>query len=154
VNPFRALFARATGSPEASPQSDVHSPTGVNRGELQGRTHTEWGFPKILSYVDMHQKDGFPDVVSSPAGGRYMGVQALSLRNPDDARWLLDSQGTPIWLRTAATANEEQRTGLSPMPAGSPYTVEAAHVAAYRGIPPIGRGPGTMLVVPLQQIND
>lgn len=153
MNPFRALFARVQ-SPEQTPESGVHSPTAVNRGELQGRIHTSWGFPKILAYVDMHQKDGYPDVVSSPAGGRYMGVQALSLRNPDDTRWLLDSHGTPIWLRTTAKVSEEQRSGLSPSPAGSPYTVEAAHVAAYRGIPPIGRGPGTMLVVPIQQVSD
>jgi hypothetical protein len=151
-NPLRALFARAP-SPESAPQEGVHSPTKSHPDEMQSRIRTTWGFPAIFHYVDTHPKDGWPDVVSSPAGGRYMGVQALSLRTPEDASYLLDSHLTPIWLRTTAHKNEMQRTALSPLPPASPYGVEAWHVASYRGIPTVGAGPGTMLVVPLAQQN-
>lgn len=122
--------------------------------ELQRRTVRVVAFPAIFGYLDRAPKDGYPDSPRVAFGSRFQGTQALSLRSPDDTRWLLDSQGTPIWLRTTKHVWEPQRNAHAPGPAASPYGVEQWHVDAYRGVPPVGHGPGSMLIVPLSQISD
>jgi hypothetical protein len=148
-----ALLGRGNGGNTATTNRSVTQPVDRSRSELQGRIREFWGSPRPLSYVDMHQRDGYPDSILAPAGGRYMGVQALSLRDPDDTRWLLDSQGTPIWLRSTTSVREANRIALSPQPAISPFSLEAWHVASSAGVPNVGNGPGSVMT-PLPQLGN
>lgn len=118
-------------------------------------------FPRVLEFVDMHQKDGYPDSPYGALGSRYQLVQMLSLRDPMDARYINDSHQVPYWLRTTANlpgstggTGEIQRMGLSPAPPLSPYQVEDWRQQLYDRIPLIGNGPGTAWVVPTAQTPD
>lgn len=147
-----ALLGRSSGGRKADSNRRVGDPKDTSRDEMQSRIREFWSFPPILSYVDTHPRDGYPDSILAPAGGRYMGVQALSLRDPDDTRWLLDSQLTPIWLRSTASVRETNRIALSPQPPASPFNIEAWHIATSAGTPNIGGGPGSVLT-PLPQLG-
>lgn len=126
--------------------------------DRQSRIRTMGGFKPILDYVDLHQRDGYPDSPLAAFGSRYQLVQMLSLRDPLDARWLNDTLAgeMPYWLRTTYNVHEEQRFGMSPQPPASPYQVIDWHQQAYAGVPEIGHGPGTILMrdIPMSQMAD
>jgi hypothetical protein len=155
VGIFNRLFGDDAVNAELDRGTDVGDPRGQQskRSERQENQTQAWGFPPIFSHLDTHPKDGFPDSPMAAFGSRYQLVQMLSLRDPDDVRWLQDNHPTPPWLRTSPIVWEAQRSALEPDAGTSPYILEAWHADAYRGVPHIGRGPGSTLVVPLANQN-
>lgn len=145
-----------TGREGSMTQAATSKPSNLDQRQRDVRTVV--GFKPILGYVDMHQRDGYPDVALSAFGSRYQLVQMLSLRDPVDGVWLNDTLAgeMPYWLRTNANVHEEQRMAHSPSSPASAYQLQDWHEQAYAGVPTIGGGPGTILMrdIPMSQAAD